>query len=277
MRLCYCLVTQPSNHHSAFASNDNCIGAGAESWSCSSTVEGRRHVDDYGYSKTADGWGPELGKYSEDGKYTYTFKVDKTFGTEIAISEVDVVTWTSTSTGWFGNAPGGETDKNNYRYIINSTSLKVISETWSKNDTGHFTWVLIDPSTLVKGATLIRTWWAPYNGNTTSIATDQPATVLGSITESLNGTDLTLWNVAVTGPATGIWYYYTGQPNIYRYSIGQETDALLYESTYGIWAGYSVVGTYTGYVHCDGCGGGGWTDTFANTGILTSSNINFGT
>jgi len=223
---------------------------------------------------TANGWGPEAGKYYETDRYTDTFKVDSFDGTRLAISEVFVDTWSYTATGWFINtyATSG-TSTHNYRYIINATTLRIIAETWSKNDTGHSTYILIDPSSLVQGATLMRTWWTPYQGNSSTMATDVPWTVSGSQTIPFNGTNLQIWNTTHTGMALGNWYYYDKDTNTYPYSAGPETDVLQYDGNYGIFVGYSYSGTYTAVEHCSMCSGG-WTDTAVYTEQLTSSNIN---
>jgi hypothetical protein len=123
----------------------------------------------------------------------------------------------------------------------------------------------------------MRRWFRPALGNSTTIAVNVPATVSGSETLMLNGASLKLWNVTCTGNGEGQWdYQYTSLSSQVRYSVGPETDTLLYESTYGIIAGRSVVGTYTAFEHCTGCGGG-WTENYVNTALLTSSNIDFGT
>ena len=195
---------------------------------------------------------------------------------------MDTVTWTCSSTGWFSCSGGsaGQTNTYNYGYIINSTTLRYISttgyETSKVNATGHHTYLLVDPSELVQGGTVSIRWYVPSEGNTTITEIDAPWMVSGSVTEALNGSSLKLWNVTYTGSHEGEFDYNTGQPNIYRYSVGPETYAYLYESTYGIVAGWSIVGTYTAFEHClTGCSGG-WTENYVGNALLTSSNINFG-
>jgi hypothetical protein len=225
---------------------------------------------------TAVGWGPQLGKYSETDHFTMTFKVDSSDAAELAISEVRVTTWSSTATGAFGQGTDGATNTNNYRYIINATTLRIIAETWTKDDKGYPTWVLIDPSTLAQGATVTRTWWTPTSGNSTTTATNVQMTVSGSQTIVVNGSNLKIWNVTYTGITTGNWYYSPTTMATNVWSVGPETDVSQYDSNYGILVGYSWSGTYTATEHCMGnplCNGGGWTDTGAGNYRLTSSNL----
>jgi len=230
---------------------------------------------------TASGWGAEAGKYYETDSFTNTFKVDSFDGTKLAISQVNIDSWSYTATGWFLSVSGASTsgtNTHNYRYIVNSTTLRIIAETWTKDDKGYPTWVLIDPSTLAQGAAVTRTWWTPTSGNSTTIATNVQMTVSGSQTIPFNGTNLQIWNVTYTGITTGNWYYSPGV-NTYAWSVGPETDVSQYDSNYGILVGFSWSGAYTATEHCMGnpsCNGGGWTDTGAGSYRLTNSNLEGG-
>jgi hypothetical protein len=229
------------------------------------------------YSYSDVGWGPELGKYTEVGHVTDTYKVDNTTGTTITISETYEDAWTHSGTGWFGST-GGQTNTWTYRYIIDSTTLNVISETDQiKNASGNPTYMVVDPSKLVQGGTVMRMWWAPYAGNSTMIATATPCTVSGNENTVLNSAHLTLSNVTCSGNTIGEFSYtYGGTNQQYRYSVGPLTETYFFETTYGIMAGWSITGTFTAFEHCSGCSGG-WTEDYVNNMLLTSSNINFGT
>jgi len=232
------------------------------------TITGTYSYSDAGYAGMA-------GNYSEIGHFTDVFKVDSIYLTSMAISEVRSTVWSSTGNGMFTNFSGGQTTTSNRRYIINSTTLDIISETISKNATGHPTSVLIDPTALVQGNTIMRTAWEPALANTTTIATNVPATVSGSVMLTLNGSPLKLWNVTYTANSAGEFTYYTGPTNTVSSPAGPETDSTLYESTYGIIAGWSTIGTFLAD-QCSGCNGG-WTEHYVSNALLTSSNINFGT
>ena len=228
------------------------------------------------YNHFAVGWGSDLGNYNETGHYLDTFTVNSNSQGIVTLSEIKTVTWTSVGFGFFGEGQNG-TNTFDYRYVINATTLNVISETGSNSSTGHSAWMLIDPSTLVQGATVARTWWAPSFGSTTfsspytvpNVVSTVPDVVSGNETISFRGESLNVWNLVYTGNGIGMSAIVAGTGVVY--STGKETDTTQFDHTYGILVGLTIVGTYSGSY-----GTGGWTDSKSYSGQITASNLSFG-
>jgi len=225
------------------------------------------------YNHYAAGWGSDLGNYNETGHYKDIFTVESNSQGILVLSEVKTATWTSVGFGFFGNGQNG-TNTFNYRYVINSTTLNVISETGGSNSSvGHPAWMLIDPSTLVQGATIVRTWWAPSFGSATSTSFSSSYSVQnvvsGNETISFKGESLNVWNLVYTGNGIGMSAIVAGTGVVY--STGKETDTTQFDHTYGILAGLRILGTYSGSF-----GTGGWTDSKSYSGQISASNLNFG-
>lgn len=222
------------------------------------------------YNHYAVGWGSDLGNYNETGHYADTFTVDSNRQGILILSETKTVTWTSVGFGFFGDGQNG-TNTFDYRFVINSTTLNVISETGGSNSsTGHPAWMLIDPSTLVQGATVVRAWWAPSFGSTTfSSPYTVPNVVSGNETLSFKGESLNVWNLVYSGKGVGMSAIVAGTGLVY--STGKETDTTQFDHTYGILVGLTIVGTYSGSF-----GTGGWTDSKSYSGQISASNLSFG-
>jgi hypothetical protein len=222
------------------------------------------------YNHYAVGWGSDLGNYNETGHYADTFTVDSNSQGILILSETKTVTWTSIGFGFFGDGQNG-TNTFDYRYVINATTLNVISETGGSNSsTGHPAWMLIDPSTLVQGATVVRAWWAPsFDSTTFSSPYTVPNVVSGNETLPFKGESLNVWNLVYSGKGVGMSAIVAGTGLVY--STGKETDTTQFDHTYGIIVGLTIVGTYSGSF-----GTGGWTDSKSYSGQITASNLSFG-
>lgn len=223
------------------------------------------------YNHSAVGWGSDLGNYNETGRYTDSFSVDSNSHGIVVISEVKTVTWTSLGFGFFGDGQNG-TNTYDYRYVVNASSLNVISETGTTNSsTGHPAWMLIDPATLVQGATLTRTLWAPNLGTTTlSSPYTVPNVVSGNETIAFDGANLNVWNLVYSGNGLGMSAVVAGTGVVY--STGKETDTTQFDHAYGILVGLTIAGTYSASF-----GSGGWNDSKFYSGQITASNLSFST